>query len=85
MKLCKDLISEHKNLQNDLALMGDLFASYMVVRRDPWTQSLWSRYKWRCRGDSKTKFVATNCKKRKTTYKTSRQNSLCKLAFIDAI
>ncbi|MDX4067683.1 TaqI-like C-terminal specificity domain-containing protein [Aliarcobacter skirrowii] len=24
------LISEHKNLQNDLALMGDLFASYMV-------------------------------------------------------
>ncbi|WP_164470054.1 Eco57I restriction-modification methylase domain-containing protein [Aliarcobacter cryaerophilus] len=24
------LINEHKNLQNDLALMGDLFASYMV-------------------------------------------------------
>ncbi|MCT7541781.1 BREX-1 system adenine-specific DNA-methyltransferase PglX [Aliarcobacter cryaerophilus] len=24
------LITEHKNLQNDLALMGDLFASYMV-------------------------------------------------------
>ncbi|XQC06137.1 hypothetical protein ACOAJ8_03310 [Arcobacter cryaerophilus gv. pseudocryaerophilus] len=39
------LISEHKNLQNDLALMGDLFASYMVEEEILGTQSLWCRYK----------------------------------------
>ncbi len=39
------LIHEHKQLQNDLALMGDLFASYTVEESVLEKKSLWCGYK----------------------------------------
>ena len=61
------LLKEHKRLQNDLALMGDLFASY-EVEKEVLEHNLYG-----VRGrNRKTKLVATHRKKRQTTHKTSK-------------